>query len=86
MSALVPFLICNRLAEMERELIVERTKAGLDAAKKLGRKGGRKRKLTDSKLSAAKKLLENGVLPKDVANNLGVSLATLYRWIPAGEK
>ena len=67
------------LAEMERELIVERTKAGLAAAKKLGRKGGRKRKMTDSKLSAAKKLLENGVLPKDVANNLGVSLATLYR-------
>ena len=39
--------------------------------------------MTDSKLSVAKKLLENGVLPKDVANNLGVSLVTLYRWIPA---
>jgi len=74
------------LAEMERELIVERTKAGLEAAKKLGRKGGRKRKMIDSKLSAAKKLLASGTLPKDVANNLGVSLATLYRWIPAGEK
>jgi DNA invertase Pin-like site-specific DNA recombinase len=59
--------------------------AGLAAAKKLGRKGDRKRKMTDSKLSAAKKLLESGVLPKDVANNLGVSLATLYRWIPASD-
>ena len=71
------------LAEMERELIVERTKAGLDAAKKLERKGGCKRKMTDSKLSAAKKLLENGALQKDVANNLGVFLAILYRLIPA---
>lgn len=80
------FHVMASLAEMERELIVERTKAGLEAAKKLGRRGGRKRKMTDSKLSAATKLLENGVLPKDVANNLGISLATLYRWIPAGEK
>lgn len=78
------FHVITSLAEMERELIVERTKAGLEAANKLGRKGGRKRKMTDRKLNAAKKLLESGILPKDVANNLGVSLATLYRWLPAG--
>jgi len=77
------FNVMASLAEMERELIVERTKAGLAAAKKLERKGGRKRVMTDSKLNAAKKLLDSGILPKDVANNLGVSLATLYRWIPA---
>jgi DNA invertase Pin-like site-specific DNA recombinase len=71
------------LAQMERELIVERTKAGLESAKRLGRVGGRKRTMTDSKLASAKKLLESGVLPKDVAKDLGVSLATLYRWIPA---
>lgn len=80
------FHVMASLAEMERELIIERTKTGLEAAKKLGRRGGRKRKMTNSKLSAATKLLENGVLPKDVANNLGISIATLYRWIPAGEK
>jgi hypothetical protein len=57
-----------------------------DVAKKLGRKGGRKRKITDNKLSATKKLLESDILPKDVAKKLGVSLATLYRWIPTGEK
>ena len=68
---------------MERELIAERTKAGLAAAKTAGRVGGRKRKMTDSKIASAKKLLESGVLPKDVAKDLGVSLATLYRWIPA---
>ncbi|TLT00448.1 recombinase family protein [Aliarcobacter cibarius] len=77
------FHVMASLAQMERELIVERTKAGLDAAKKLGRIGGRKRKMTDSKLANAKKLLESGALPKDVAKDLGISLATLYRWIPA---
>jgi len=77
------FHVMASLAEMERELIVERTKAGLDAAKKLGRVGGRKRVMSDSKLASAKKLLEAGALSKDVAKDLGVSLATLYRWIPA---
>ncbi len=71
------------LAEMERDLIVERTRAGLAVARQLGRKGGRKPKMTDSKLESAKKLLASGVPPKDVAKNLGVSVPTLYRWIPA---
>jgi len=77
------FHVMASLAEMERELIVERTKAGLAAAKKLGRVGGRKRKMTNSKINSAKKLLASGVVPKDVAENLGISVATLYRWIPA---
>jgi DNA invertase Pin-like site-specific DNA recombinase len=77
------FHVMASLAEMERELTVERTRAGLEAARKLGRKGGRRRKMTDSKLESAKKLLLNGVPPKDVAKNLGVSVPTLYRWIPA---
>ncbi len=71
------------LAEMERELLVERTKAGLEAARLLGRKGGRKRKMTDSKLKSAKKLLSSGMPPQEVARNLGVSIPTLYRWVPA---
>ena len=41
--------------------------------------------MTESKVNSAKKLLDSGVLPKDVANNLGVSLATLYRWISANQ-
>jgi transposase len=41
--------------------------------------------MTDSKIKSAKKLLENGILPKDVANDLGVSVATLYRWVPASD-
>lgn len=77
------FQIMASLAEMERELTIERTRAGLEVARQLGRKGGRKRLMTDSKIESAKKLLANGVPPRDVAKNLGVSVPTLYRWIPA---
>lgn len=80
------FHVMASLAQMERELIAERTKAGLASAKLLGRVGGRKRKMTVSKIESAKKLLVSGVLPKDVAKNLGVSVPTLYRWIPASEQ
>ncbi len=58
------------LAEMERELIVERIRAGLDIARQLGRKGGRNPKMTDSRIESAKKLLASGVPPKNVAKNL----------------
>ncbi len=77
------FHVMASLAEMERELIVERTRAGLEVAKQLGRRGGRKPKMTSSKIESAKKLLASGVPPKDVARNLGVSVPTLYRWLPA---
>jgi DNA invertase Pin-like site-specific DNA recombinase len=77
------FHVMASLAEMERELTIERTLAGLNVARKLGRIGGRKRQMTDSKIKSAKKLLASGVPPRDVASNLGVSVPTLYRWIPA---
>jgi DNA invertase Pin-like site-specific DNA recombinase len=77
------FHIMASLAQMERELIVERTRAGLAAARKLGRVGGRKRRMTESKIKAAHRLLAGGTLPRDVAENLGISVPTLYRWLPA---
>lgn len=77
------FHIMASLAEMERELIVERTRAGLKAAREMGRTGGRRRLMTDSKIEAAKRLLNSGIPAKEVAANLGVSIPTLYRWIPA---
>ena len=80
------FHVMASLAQMERELLIERTKAGLDAAKKRGRIGGRKRSMTPSKVEAAKKLLAEGMPPRDVAQNLGVSIPTLYRWCPASER
>jgi DNA invertase Pin-like site-specific DNA recombinase len=64
----------------------ERTKAGLASARSQGRIGGRKRKMTNSKIESAKKLLASGISPKDVARNLGISIPTLYRWIPASEQ
>jgi DNA invertase Pin-like site-specific DNA recombinase len=77
------FHVIASLAEMERDLTVERTRAGLEVARQLGRKGGRKRQMTDSKIKSAKKLLASGIPPRDVAKNLGVSIPTLYHWIPA---
>ena len=80
------FHVMASLAQMERELLIERTRAGLDAAKSQGRVGGRKRAMTKSKLESAKKLLAAGAAPRDVAADLGVSLPTLYRWVPASER
>ena len=79
------FHIMALLAEMERELIVERTQAGLADARLKGRKGGRPRKMTVRKIDSAKKLLIEGVSPTDVAEDLGISVPTLYRWIPASD-
>ena len=77
------FHVMASLAEMERELTIERTRAGLEVARQLGRKSGRRRKMTNNKIESARKLLDNGVSPRDVAKNLGISVPTLYRWIPA---
>ena len=80
------FHVMASLAQMERDLTVERTRAGLDAARRQGRTGGRKRKMTDTKISAARRLLRDGMPPREVANDLGVSIATLYRWLPASKQ
>ena len=79
------FHVMASLSEMERELTVERTKVGLAAAKQQGRTGGRKRLMTDSKIDAARKLMAGGATPKSVARDLGVSVPTLYRWLPASK-
>jgi len=78
------FHMFGALAEFERSLIRERTQAGLAAAKRVGRTGGRPPKLTDDDIEAAKAMLTNpDIGVASVANRLGVSLATLYRYIPA---
>jgi len=80
------FPLMASLAQMERELIVERTKAGLEAARKRGRVVGRKRRMTPSKIASAQQLLRGGMPPREVAHNLGVSVPTLYRWVPASSR
>jgi DNA invertase Pin-like site-specific DNA recombinase len=74
------------LAQFERSVIQERTRAGLAAARQRGRIGGRPRSMTDEKVQAARKLLADGTPPKDVASIVGVSVPTLYRHLPASRK
>ena len=78
------FHMFGALAEFERSLIRERTQAGLAAARRAGRTGGRPPKLTDDDIEAAKALLANpDIGVTQIARRLGVSPATLYRYIPA---
>jgi DNA invertase Pin-like site-specific DNA recombinase len=77
------FHVVAAIAEFERDLIRERTQAGLKAARQKGRVGGRPRQMTQEKVMAAKELLTNGTAVRDVAEAMGVSVPTLYRWLPA---
>lgn len=58
------FHVMASLSQMERELTIERTQAGLAVARKLGRIGGHRRLMTDSKIESARKLLNSGVPPE----------------------
>jgi len=79
------FHIFGAMAEFERSIIRERTRAGLDAARARGRKGGRPRSLQASDLAAARALLADNNIPvEEIARRLGVSPATLYRHLPGG--
>jgi DNA invertase Pin-like site-specific DNA recombinase len=81
------FHMFGALAEFERSLIRERTKAGLAAARRAGRTGGRPPKLTDDDIEAAKAMLANpDISVTHIADRLGVSPATLYRYIPAAHR
>ena len=79
------FHIFGALAEFERSIIRERTKAGLDAARARGRTGGRPPALIADDLNAARALLSDpNITVVEVANRLGVSPSTLYRHLPGG--
>jgi len=73
------FHIFGSLAEFERDLIQERTRAGLDAARARGRKGGRPTVLSPVKRKQATRMITDGVSIVEVAQALGVSRSTLYR-------
>ena len=80
------FHIFGALAEFERELIQERTRAGLAAARARGRMGGRPRKLDAKKIATARRLLQDPEQTvSEVAEILGVSRATLYRSLKTTE-
>lgn len=79
------FHILGAIAEFERSLIIERTKAGLAAAKRRGRKLGREPKLTTADIIAAKAMMASGMKAEAVARHLAVGRATLFRSIKAAE-
>jgi DNA invertase Pin-like site-specific DNA recombinase len=67
------------LAELERSLIIERSRAGVKAARRHGVKFGRKPKLSADQIDHARKLIEDGESRQYVADLLNVGLVTLYR-------
>ncbi len=78
------FHMYSALADFERSLIRERTQAGLVAARRIGRTGGRPPKLTADDIGAAKAMLTNpDIGVTQIAHRLNVSTASLYRYIPA---
>ncbi|HGU6442568.1 TPA: recombinase family protein [Citrobacter amalonaticus] len=79
------FHIMSALAEMERELIVERTLAGLAAARAKGRVGGRRPKLSTEQWAQAGRLIAAGETRQRVALIYDVGMSTLYKKFPANK-
>ncbi len=78
------FHIFGALAEFERSLIVERTQAGLAAARARGRKGGRPSKMTAEKNEVARTMYDSrNFTLAAIAATVGVSRATVYRALKA---
>jgi DNA invertase Pin-like site-specific DNA recombinase len=81
------FHVFGALAEFERALVQERTRAGLSAARARGKKGGRRRVMDDKKVAIAVSLLQNPATSvAEVCQTLRVSRATLYRYLPPQEQ
>jgi DNA invertase Pin-like site-specific DNA recombinase len=81
------FHLMGALAEFERDLILERTNAGLAAARARGRVGGRPRKLkTNGKVALARRMFaEQSHSISEICAALGISRATLYRYVKEAE-
>jgi DNA invertase Pin-like site-specific DNA recombinase len=82
------FHIFGALAEFERDIIKERTQAGLQAARARGRTGGRPKKLTTNQKIAMAQALYSDTANRidDICHTLKISRATLYRYIKAGNR
>jgi DNA invertase Pin-like site-specific DNA recombinase len=80
------FHIFGALAEFERNLIKERTQAGLTAARARGKKGGRPQALTARQLGIAPDLYEKRHPIAEICRTLKISKATLYRAIKTAQR
>jgi DNA invertase Pin-like site-specific DNA recombinase len=78
--------IMAAFAQLERDTMIERTRAGLAAAAANGRKGGRPRKVDEADAIKARSLRDKGVMTTDIAKMLGVSRATIYRYLADGSR
>jgi DNA invertase Pin-like site-specific DNA recombinase len=76
--------IMAAFAQLERDTMIERTRAGLAAAAANGRRGGRPRKVDDADAAKARSLRDKGITAIDTAKMLGVSRATVYRYLADG--
>ncbi len=72
------FHIFGALGQFERDLIRERTNAGLRAAAARGRKGGRPKVVTDDKLSRARAYIDQGLTVREAASRVKVGKSALY--------
>jgi DNA invertase Pin-like site-specific DNA recombinase len=73
--------IMAAFAQLECDAMIERARAGLAAAAANGRKGGRPRKVDDADAAKARSLRDKGIIATDIAKMLGVSRATVYRYL-----
>jgi DNA invertase Pin-like site-specific DNA recombinase len=80
------FTVLAALAELERDIIHERTMAGLAAARAQGRTGGRPKAMDDDKIAAAEARLRRGESPVQIAKALGVGVRTIYRHVDTTER
>lgn len=79
------FHVFAAVAEFERELMLERTHAGLATARAANRRGGRPKALDDGQIRRAKAMLADPMITVvEVAQELGTTTSTLYRHIPGG--
>jgi DNA invertase Pin-like site-specific DNA recombinase len=73
--------IMAAFAQLERDTMIERTRAGLAAAAANNRHGGRPRKVDDAGAARARELKGKGISAADIGKMLGVSRATVYRYL-----
>jgi DNA invertase Pin-like site-specific DNA recombinase len=79
------FTVFAALAAFEREQLVERTRAGMEAARVRGSQMGRPSVMPPERLAAAQRLASDGVPVAAIARSLGVSRATVYRHLRDGQ-
>jgi DNA invertase Pin-like site-specific DNA recombinase len=80
------FHIFGSMAEFERDIIRERTLAGLESARSRGRKGGRPKALSDKEIQQVRELYKSNALPvEDICRRFNITRMTLHRYVRAGE-